>query len=300
MARLEHPLAEPEDPDGLVGEPNAALDRVREADQAGRLVEEADVDDLGVEDLLDPVAHEVVHRLHIEALGQSALDVVDQRELGAALAGLVDQPGPLERRRDVGGHEDQEVPVGLGVADLLAVALHDDGADRAALGPQRHPEPVLGDHTEEGPVSALDAGLQVFGRKQQGPPLSNEVGSDPGGLPRPHRLPHVRVGDVLVHLVAVERPVHPLAFLVVQHDVEVLRVHELADDAVDLGVELLHVLRGARDLRDAVEGVLDLLCARDVGHERASFRGSAVHSISRDCFPRISMRTSPLGPCTTL
>ena len=52
--------------DRLVGEAHAALDRVREVDRAGLAVEDPDVDDLGVEDLLDLVADEVVHRLHVE------------------------------------------------------------------------------------------------------------------------------------------------------------------------------------------------------------------------------------------
>jgi len=51
-------------------------------DEPGVAIDDADVDDLGVENRLDPIAHEVVHRLHLEALRQPALDVVDQCQLG--------------------------------------------------------------------------------------------------------------------------------------------------------------------------------------------------------------------------
>ena len=48
--------------------PDAALDRVGIADRAGVEVIDPDVDDLGVEDLLDLVPDEVVHRLDVELL----------------------------------------------------------------------------------------------------------------------------------------------------------------------------------------------------------------------------------------
>ena len=51
-------------------------------------VVDADVDDLGVEDLADLVADEVVHRLHVEVGGEALLDAVDDRQLGRPLVGL--------------------------------------------------------------------------------------------------------------------------------------------------------------------------------------------------------------------
>ena len=80
---------------------------------------------------------------------------------------------------------------------------------------------------------------------------------------------------------------------------------------MDLGVEVLHILRSARRLGDPVEGGLDLLrplmlslagleladplseCfdvvrKASVRHVDRSFGSSAVHSLMRDCFPRIS------------
>ena len=68
-----------------------ALDRVREVDDAGVEIVDPDVDDLRVEDLLDLVAHELVHRLEIELGRESLLDAVDDRQLGGALVRLGEQ-----------------------------------------------------------------------------------------------------------------------------------------------------------------------------------------------------------------
>ena len=51
-------------------EVHPALDAVGEADPLGLPVDDRDVDDLGVEDLLDLVTDEVVHRLHVEFAGR--------------------------------------------------------------------------------------------------------------------------------------------------------------------------------------------------------------------------------------
>ena len=84
-------------------EPLAALDRVRDDMSTGRLVEHRDEDGLGVEDLLDLVADEVVDRLRIELAGDRLLDAVDQRELGVPLSGLVDEAGVVERDAEAAG-----------------------------------------------------------------------------------------------------------------------------------------------------------------------------------------------------
>ena len=83
-------------------------------------VEEADVDDLGVEDLLDLVADEVVHRLHVELGGEALLDAVDDRQLGGALVRLgqqalrlVEEPRVLERDAQARGERRQQPNVAL-------------------------------------------------------------------------------------------------------------------------------------------------------------------------------------------
>ena len=105
-------LAEADQRDRLVREPLAALDHVREAEEARGLVEDRDVDDLGVEDLLELVADEVVDRLRVELAGDRRLDAVDQRELGIPLPGLVDEPRVLEGDAEAAGERRQQPLVG--------------------------------------------------------------------------------------------------------------------------------------------------------------------------------------------
>jgi MFS family permease len=62
--------------------------------EPGGLVIDGDVDDLGVEDVADPLPDGVVDGLELELPGQRFLDAVDQRQLGVALARLLDRPRP--------------------------------------------------------------------------------------------------------------------------------------------------------------------------------------------------------------
>ena len=71
-------------------------------------IQDRDVDDLGVEDLLDPVADEVVGRLQPELLREPALYIIDERELGVALARLLEQPRVLERDGQAAGERGQQ------------------------------------------------------------------------------------------------------------------------------------------------------------------------------------------------
>ena len=97
LARLEDVFRHTHNLVGLVGKSFAALDRVPRVHQPVFTVHQPDVDDLRVEDLPDPIPDEVVHRLHVKALGETTLDVVDQRELGVPLPRLLEQPGVLQR-----------------------------------------------------------------------------------------------------------------------------------------------------------------------------------------------------------
>ena len=101
-------LAEADQLDRLVREAHAALDRVREVQQAGGLVEDGDVDDLRVEDFLELVADEVVDRLRIELTGDRRLHAVDERELRVSLAGLVDELCVVERDSQAAGDRRQQ------------------------------------------------------------------------------------------------------------------------------------------------------------------------------------------------
>ena len=155
---LHHVLAEADQLQRLVRVADAALDRVREMKKPGRLVVDADVDDLRVEDLLDLVADDVVDRLELELAGERGLDAVDQRELGVPLPGLLDRPGARECGADVLGDEGEQVEVVLGVLMLARVRLDDEHTDRLALGEERRADParVLRHHAEELDLALLD------------------------------------------------------------------------------------------------------------------------------------------------
>ena len=131
-------MRKPEDLDRIRVEADPSFDLVGEVDAFGGLVEDLDIDDLCVEDLLDPVADEVVHRLHLEVLGEPSLHVVDERELGVALSGLLEQPRVLERDAQAPGEGRQEPQVGV-VEGVLAVdVLERDHPGRLAPDHQRH------------------------------------------------------------------------------------------------------------------------------------------------------------------
>ena len=76
---------------------------------------------MGVEDLGDLVAHEVIHRLHVDLRGQTLLDAVDDRQLGGALValgqealGLVEQASVLERDAQARCNRGKQPQVGIG------------------------------------------------------------------------------------------------------------------------------------------------------------------------------------------
>ena len=61
----------------------------------------------------EALADEVVHRLHLEVLGQATLHVIDERELGVPLSRLLEQPGVLERDAETAGERREQADVSL-------------------------------------------------------------------------------------------------------------------------------------------------------------------------------------------
>ena len=89
----------------------------------------------------------------------------------------------------------------------------------------------------------------------------------PRALAAAELLPPVRIGEVGVDLVDVVRPVDQPALLVVEREIEVAGVHQLADDSVDRPVELLQVAGCARQLGDPVQSLLHLGGLRALGFD---------------------------------
>ena len=244
--RVEHLLPEPDPGQRLVLEAHAALDRVRELDQAIPRVEDADVHDLRVKDLLDLVADEVVHRLRLEARREALLDAVDDRQLGRALLGLAKEDvGLLEQARvregDAHARRDRrdDLLVGLGERVLQHVR-EDHDADRFVARQDRHAEPgstLRADLTVDvRPQECAAFHLLREGPKAQGSARPKDFRCQP--LADRHRLAmQAPAGVELIR--ERDEAAHP----VVQGDEHVLRLehrsHALADDLDDrLEVEL--------------------------------------------------------------
>jgi hypothetical protein len=127
-----------------IRESDASLDRVREPRHLGSEVEDPDVDDLGVEDLLDLVADDVVDGLEFELSGERLLDTVDQRELGVPLPRLVHQARVLERDAEALSQRLQELLVGRAERVLPVDVLQRYDARHLAAGDERHGQNGLG------------------------------------------------------------------------------------------------------------------------------------------------------------
>ena len=90
-------LREPGQRSRLRLEPLVTLDQVRVMREPGRFVERRDRDDLGIEDVADPVPDGVVDRPRVELARDRLLHAGDQRQLGVPLPRLVHEPRVLER-----------------------------------------------------------------------------------------------------------------------------------------------------------------------------------------------------------
>ena len=138
----------------LVGEAHATLDRVRELDLAGLTIDDADVDYLGVEDLLDLAADHLIHRLHVEPFGETTLNLVDDRQLGRALVGLgeqalglAEQAGVLERHAHARCECAEQSLVGV-VVGARRRAFERDDPEHPVAGQDRYAQPGFGDGAE--------------------------------------------------------------------------------------------------------------------------------------------------------
>jgi hypothetical protein len=242
--------------DHRLGLPFSVLNGIRESELRRFLVEEADEERRRAEDRPDPLTDEVDDRVELELSSQRGSDLVDERELGVALARLLDGAHPRQRGGDVLRDEAEKLQILGGMAAIFAIALRDDDADRPPVRLQRCRHPVDARHAEHPDAAALDhlALLGVVNEDRLA--VFQHVPGESGGLADADRLPHHWVRDVQVDLVAVEGVIHQAAPIVVQRDIEVLGVHQLADDLVNGGVERDHVLRRAGGLGDPVEGAL--------------------------------------------
>ena len=242
--------------------PLAALRCSRRSRSAPRAsIEQRHVGDVGVERLAHPLADELDQGVEVELRGEGLPDAVHGRQLGDALARLLDRTRAGKGGADVLADVGEELLVLLGVGELLRVRLDDEGAHRPPLGRERNSEPVFAHLAPELELALRNQLLLPLPRKPLRFAGSEHVGGGPPRLPAAEIDPCVGGRPVDVHLVLPVGPVDQLPLLVEERDEEVVGVHELADDGVHRPVELLHVLGRARELGDPVERRLHLLGA---------------------------------------
>src|SRR5204862_54223 len=150
---------EAHDLDRVVDQSNATLERIREPDRARVTIDYPDVDGLRVEDLPDALAHEVVHPLHLEVLGEATLNVVDERQLGVPLPRLFEQAGVLERNAQAPGERREQSDVGLTECTFAVQVLERDPARRLTADHERDVDRGQGRFTLDEPTAELSDAL---------------------------------------------------------------------------------------------------------------------------------------------
>ena len=163
----------------------------------------------------------------------------------------------FERRLHVLGHIGEQLAVVRRVAGVVAVALHHQGADHLFAVLHGHAEPVVAGRTD-GDAGAWEVAFEVAAGAHQGATALQHVPGE-AVLDLLDRADRFRVRRIVVEGVDEVGETHRAALRVVQHDEEVLGVHEAADDAVQRRHHVAHVVLGARLLGDGVERPLESL-----------------------------------------
>ncbi len=156
----------------------------------------------------------------------------------------------------------EQVAIVPRVMRIGAVALHGNAAHRLAAAQQRYAQPVFAARTDQD-EAAFQLARQFFDRTHDGLRALQQVPCEAV----PHvlqRVALVRRRRLLVDRIDVIRKAHAVRRRVVQEDVEVLRVHQHADDGVQRLHHLGHVVRGAGQFGDGIERALQAL-----GHGQA-------------------------------
>src|SRR6185295_6766616 len=241
-----------------------------ELDLVDRIVIQADEHVRCADDLGEAASDQLDDRVEVELLGERAADLVDQRQLGIALAELRRGARSLERRRDVLGDEGQELLIGLVVVDVVAVALHGQDPDRPAVYPERDAEVVVRHRALGGDVRTVVAA--AMGELA----CLQDVRGHPAVVVDRDRSPAVGIGVLGVD---VERERDLATVGVVQRDVQVLGIQQLGDDLVDAAVEVVHLGGAARQLRDPVQRGLGLRRAHCSGQRRLELGDSRLRVV---------------------
>src|SRR6059058_1799113 len=158
-------------------------------------------------------------------------------------------PLPVDRIGNLFGYEVEDVPVLLGEAHALRVALDHDHADRLALARERRADPVDGGWPDQDDFSVADETVEDLGGGQHRT-------AGPQHVLRQSTAQLLGRGRSLLFVDEV-REFEGLPLVVDQGDVEVRGRHEPADDLVNLTVQFREILRAVRGFGDPVDRGLD-------------------------------------------
>ena len=193
--------------------------------------------------------------------------------LGNAALKLLVHEAALQGRLDMLGNVSEHSLVALGVARTLGITLHNDTTDGLAAAQQRHAQPVnaVGSVTGQGPAH-LRFKL-CDGPAQRGTALEQVPGD--AVLAFLHRELVVRIWRVVVGNVHEVREAEIFPGRVVQHDVEIFRIHQTADNAVQGAEDFRHLAVGTGLVGDGEQGALQAFGLLKVRHRQAQVLGSA-------------------------
>ena len=160
----------------------------------------------------------------------------------------------LQRRLDMLGDVGQQRLVALVVACAFLVALHDHASDHLLATQKGHAQPAyaIGTGAE---IGTADMGRDLFHRSHQWRALPDQI---PGGpvLDFFHRLIEARIRRLGIGHIREICETNRVPLRVVQHDVEILRIHQAAHDVVQRAQGVVDVLVRACLVRDRVQGAL--------------------------------------------
>src|SRR5208283_312473 len=148
-------------------------------------------------------------------------------------------------RRQLLGNELENLAVLLPEADILAVALYHQRSQRGRAAFQRNSQPVQRWSPNQFHFSGANQFLKHGRRRQQRLARSHYVlrkaAPDPlGSRRRIHFIYEIREGQ-------------QLRLRVVKRDVQIARIHQLPDDVVKRGIELLQILGRLAARRDRIQ-----------------------------------------------
>ena len=193
---------------------------------------------------------------------------------------------PLQRGLHVLGHVVQQLQVMPRVVRVGPVALHHDAAHHAPGAQQRHAQPVLAAGPDQHKAIA-ELLPQFVDRAHQRPAFLQQV---PGQAVQHvvQRQILVRRWRVAVGDVDVVGKADGIGDGVVQHDVEIFRVHQAADDGMQRAHHFGHVVFGAGLFGNRIQRALQPL-----GQRKARDRLVQAAGFSQLTQPRLGQPTQP-------